>query len=110
MSVFLEIAALLLVVDDNDLGRAADLGQSGGYGSFGNERRTDSGVLAVINEKDFVEGDSVAFLVFTDNLLNRDNIALGDGVLLASGLNNCKFHNVKQYTGFPYFRKGRVAY
>ena len=57
MTVALPVAALLLVFDDQDLGRAADLGDGAFDGSFGNEGGANGSVCAIVPEKDFVEDD-----------------------------------------------------
>lgn len=76
MTVFLEIPALLLVMDNRNLGSAADLCDGAFDGSLGNERGADGGVLAIVDKEDLVEDHRVALFVGIGKLLNGDNIAL----------------------------------
>ena len=76
MSVFLEIAAFLLVVNNDYLGRAANLLDLAFDDGLGNERGANRSVFAVINQKDLVKYDRIAFGVFARQFLNGDQIAL----------------------------------
>ena len=75
MPIFLEIAALLFVVDDVNFLGAADFGEGGRDFGAGNMRRADSRVGTVVHKQNLIEDDSVAFLVLAGKLLDLDLIA-----------------------------------
>ena len=72
----LVVPALLLVFDHQDLGRAADLDDGAFYLCLGDVGSADSRVFAVINKKNLVKNDGVAFFVLAIKLLNGNDIAL----------------------------------
>ena len=92
MAVALPFTDLGAIASDDDLGLAANLGDGGLDLCLGDIRGADSCIFAIINEKNLVEDDLIAFFVGTRELLNRNRVALGDVVLLAAGLDDCKFH------------------
>jgi len=80
MTGFLEIFALLLVFDDGDLAGASDTLDSARDARIVDKRGADSGVLAIIDEKNLVKDDFVAFLVFDAfyrrELFDADKVSL----------------------------------
>ena len=86
-------AVLLFVVDDQDLGGAANLGDLAGDLGFRDIRGADRGILAVIHEQNLVENDRVALFVGARELLDGDGVPFRDRILLASCGDDCEFHS-----------------
>lgn len=91
MAVFLEIAALLFVFDDDEFGITADL--SKGAGNFGSRdiRGADvSRVAAIVYQKHFIENYWAAFLQIPFYGLDFYSVAGCHFVLLAASFNDGK--------------------
>lgn len=69
-------AALLLVLDDENLGGAADLGDSALDGSLGDVWSADRGVRTIVDKENLIERDAVTLFVGASKLLDGDDIAL----------------------------------
>lgn len=95
---------LLFVFDDEDLGTAADLYERSGDFGFGDVGGADRCVLAIVHHEDLVEGDLLALFVGAGELLDGDEVAFRDGILLASGGEYGEFH--RGHTIHEWVKKG----
>jgi len=88
----LEIAALLLVFDSRNL-LSATLKFEECFDFASLDRwHANSRILAVIDKQNLVKRDLITLGVLTGDLLDLDDIADGDLVLLASCFDDCEFH------------------
>lgn len=93
MAVALVVAALRLVlyylyflIESGENNGALDLGTL-------DKGRPDGRVRAVVDEEHLAEDNRVTLLQVSRELLNSDSVALGDDILLPTGLDYGHFHS-----------------
>lgn len=88
VTVFLHVAALLLVLDHEDFWSPSDYLYSPFYLCPCDKRSADNGSCTIICKEYLFKRDSVALLEVTLYLLNLHCIAYRHAVLLTTSLNN----------------------